>query len=101
MNDDVSRAGQAIEDFREFLCYLARVQLDPRLASKIDPEDIAQKTLLEAHQAQDQFRGQEPGQKKAWLRQILLHVVANALRDLRADKRDVNRERSLDVAIGD
>lgn len=101
MNDDHPLGGQALGEYAAFVRFLARVQLDPRLASKLDAEDIAQKTLLQAHIARDECRGENAQQVKAWLRQILLNVLANALRDLRTAKRDASRERSLDQALED
>jgi RNA polymerase sigma-70 factor, ECF subfamily len=89
------------EDFRPYLENLARLRLDPRLRSKLDPGDVVQQTLLEACQAPDQFRGRSEGEQKAWLRRILLRNLANAVRDLGRQKRDVHRERSLDAALED
>jgi RNA polymerase sigma-70 factor (ECF subfamily) len=78
---------------------LARLQLDPRWQAKLDPSDIVQQTLLQAHQARHTFRGQSAAERAAWLRQILARVLANAVRDLGRAKRDVGRERSLEVAL--
>jgi RNA polymerase sigma-70 factor (ECF subfamily) len=87
------------EDFRAYLCNLARLRLDPRLQSKLDPADMVQQTLLEACQALDGFHGRSEGEQKAWLRRILLRNLANAVRDFARAKRDVGRERSLDAAL--
>jgi len=82
----------APEQFRSYLLLLARMRLDPRLRGKLDASDIVQQTLLEAHQGQDQFRGQSVAEQAAWLRQILARNLANVLRDLGRAKRDIDRE---------
>jgi RNA polymerase sigma-70 factor (ECF subfamily) len=89
---------RAPEDYRAYLQHVARVRLDPRLQSKLDPADIVQQTLLEAYQAPNQIPG-DGAAAKAWLRRILLRNLANAVRDLGRQKRDVARERSLDDAV--
>jgi RNA polymerase sigma-70 factor (ECF subfamily) len=91
--------GAALERYRPYLLLLARMRLDPRLRGKLDASGVVQRTLLEAHQARGQFRGTTEAEKAAWLRQILAHNMANAVRDLLRDKRDVRRERSLEAAI--
>jgi len=78
---------------------LARLQLDPRWRAKLDPSDLVQQTLLQAHEARDQFRGRTAAEQAAWLRQILARVLANAVRDLGRAKRDAGRERSLEAAL--
>jgi RNA polymerase sigma-70 factor (ECF subfamily) len=89
----------ALERFRAYLHLLARAQLDGRWQGKVDASDIVQQTLLKAHTALEQFRGREPAELAAWLRQILARTLADCLRDLRRDKRDVALERSLEAAV--
>src|SRR5262249_59326340 len=74
-------------------------RLDPRLRGRLDACDVVQQTLLEAHQARDGFRGETPEQLAGWLRGILAHNLAGAVRDLTRQCRDVGRERSLDAAL--
>src|SRR4051794_14358604 len=87
-----------LEHFRGYLCVLARLQIDPRLRRKLDPSDIVQETLLRAHERRDQFQGTTDGELTAWLRQILVNQLAEALRRYTRQARDLNRERSL-VAV--
>jgi RNA polymerase sigma-70 factor (ECF subfamily) len=89
----------ALDQFRDYLRLLARMQIDARLRGKLDPSDLVQQTLLKAHQAQDQFRGTSPAEQAAWLRQILSRTLANAIRDFTRAKRDVTLERSLQTSM--
>jgi RNA polymerase sigma-70 factor (ECF subfamily) len=85
-----------LERFRGYLSVLARLGFDRKLSTKMDPSDIVQETLLEAHRSRDLFRGKTVGEQAAWLRSILSCNLANAGRDLRRAKRDLERERSID-----
>jgi RNA polymerase sigma-70 factor (ECF subfamily) len=88
-----------LEKFRGYLNILARLRFDQSLRRKMDPSDIVQQTLLEAHVSQKRFKGSSVPEQAAWLRRILVDNLANAGRDLRRAKRDVERERSLDAAL--
>jgi RNA polymerase sigma-70 factor (ECF subfamily) len=67
-----------LERFRSYLRLLAEIQFDLRLRGKLDPSDIVQQTLLQAHQAEDQFRGTTAPERATWLRQILARTMTNA-----------------------
>jgi RNA polymerase sigma-70 factor (ECF subfamily) len=88
-----------IERFRSYLLLLARMKLDRKLRGKLDASDVVQQSLLEAYQAVESFRGNDSAAQAAWLRQILARNLANAVRDLTRAKRDVRKERSLQVDL--
>jgi RNA polymerase sigma-70 factor (ECF subfamily) len=89
----------ALERFRSYLHLLARLQLRGRAPARLDPSDLVQQTLLEAHRQRGTFRGTTDAARAAWLRQILAHSVADAERALHREKRDVGRERSVEAAL--
>ena len=87
--------------FRPYLLMLARMQFDDALQAKLSESDIVQQTLLEAHQALAQFRGATDSEKAAWLRRILARNMADELRKYRRDKRNLQLEQSLEVALNE
>ncbi len=91
---------QHVEHFRNYLALLARLQIDPRLRSKLDASDVVQETLLCAHAKLHQFRGQTEAEMAAWLRQILANNLAQALRKFSRRSRDTGLERSLETMMG-
>jgi RNA polymerase sigma-70 factor (ECF subfamily) len=94
-----SAGAELFGKFRNYLRFLARLQLDPRLKGKLDPSDVVQQTLLEAFARHGQFRGGTEAEWLAWLRQGLAHNLADALRAFTQAKRDLAREQPLAEAI--
>jgi RNA polymerase sigma-70 factor (ECF subfamily) len=99
MDSTGADADRGLERFRSYLLLLARVRLDPMVRAKVGASDVVQQTLLEAYRDVAQFRGRTVGEQAAWLRQILARNMANVVRDLRRDKRDVVREQGLRAAL--
>jgi RNA polymerase sigma-70 factor (ECF subfamily) len=91
--------GPDLERFRTYLGLLARLQLDPRLRGLLDPSDLVQQTLLRAHRNREQCRGTTDEQRAAWLRAILAHELADAVR--RFERRGEDRRRSLEASLNE
>jgi RNA polymerase sigma-70 factor, ECF subfamily len=65
-----------LEQYRDYLRLLARLQLDPRMRGALDPSDIVQQTLLKAHENLKGFRGKTDAELQGWLRAILAQQFA-------------------------
>lgn len=102
-----SRAGQTdalgvlLERYRRYLALLARLQVGPRLRTKVDASDIVQETCLQAHRAFPRFRGEDEATFLAWLRRILASRLAKAVRHYCGTKRrDLDLEREIEDGLG-
>jgi RNA polymerase sigma-70 factor, ECF subfamily len=65
-----------LEEYRDYLRLLARLQFDIRLRGMMDPSDIVQQTLLKAHENLRGFRGKTHAELQAWLRAIMAQQLA-------------------------
>lgn len=87
--------GQILEACRGYLLLVAQKELDPALRAKGGASDLVQETFLEAQRDFAQFHGTTDEELRAWLRQLLLHNIANFVRRYRSGKRRADREVSL------
>lgn len=90
---------RAIDRWRQYLLLLARVQLGPARRGRPEASDVVQQTMLDAYRQQGQFRGRSEAEWAAWLRRILACNLADAERACHRDKRDCDRELSLESAL--
>lgn len=92
--------GLLFEACRPFLLAVAREELTPGLASKVEPADLVQETFLKAHQSFATFQGRTEADLVAWLRRILLNHLTDVARQFQeAEKRRLTREMPLDEAF--
>ena len=91
--------GEALEICRGYLLRVANQGLDADLRAKGGASDLVQETFLEAQRDFRGFQGSSEQELLAWLRQLLLHNVANFSRRYRGtEKRRVGREVEWDGA---
>jgi len=99
----VDRAAQSadrpLEDYRDYLRLLARVQLSQWLRTKLDASDIVQQAILHAHAGRAQFRGRTEAEWLSWLRTILANALAAAARRFASRAREVRLECSLEAEL--
>ena len=92
--------GSLFELYRNYLYLLARTQVDLHLQKGASPSDLVQESFLDAFRDFDRFRGSTPPELRAWLRRILLNNILRLVeRQVKAQKRDVRREVSLQARI--
>lgn len=93
---DQSARNRLFATCRSFVGVMAQLQLNRRLHAKVDPSDLVQQSLLEAHQGFDQFQGATPAEWLAWLKQIVRHNAIDADGHYRQTEcRDLRKEQSF------
>jgi RNA polymerase sigma-70 factor (ECF subfamily) len=97
---DAAALGRVLESYRPYLSLLARTQIGRRLQGKADASDVVQEAFLGAYRDFHQFRGNTEKEFSAWLRQVLVSVLANLVRRYHARHcRDVRLEVQLAVEL--
>lgn len=103
---NAARAGDAearnalFEKCRSYVTLMARMQVDSWMGRKIDASDLVQQTMLEAHKAFPDFRGETEGEWLAWLKQILTHNTTDFVRQYKGTaKRDIGKEQPLEKVV--
>jgi RNA polymerase sigma-70 factor (ECF subfamily) len=90
--------GRALEACRVYLLGVGCHELAPDLQAKGGASDLVQETFLEAQRDLDRFGGTNGEELLAWLRQLLLHNIADFTRRFRhTARREVGREVPLDA----
>ena len=64
-----------LEQYRDYLRVLAKLELDTRLRDKIDSSDIVQQTLIQMVHGIENFRGSTTKEFYGWLNTILRNEI--------------------------
>jgi RNA polymerase sigma-70 factor (ECF subfamily) len=79
-NGSAEALGRLFDHYRPYLLAIAAAELDADLAAKVAPSDLVQETFLEGQRDFAAFRGEQPGELRSWIRQVLLHNLENSRR---------------------
>ncbi len=99
---DPTAAQRLLELHRDRLRAMISWRLDRRLAARVDPSDVVQETLAEAHQKLAEYLRTQPIPFYPWLRRLAWERIVHLhRRHLLAQARAVTREERLDWQLPD
>jgi len=82
-----------LEEYRDYLGLLGRLQLNDKLAEKVDVSGVVQMTFLEAHQ--EGWAELLEDEQLPWLRRVFANNLLDEIRKFRTQRRDIGREQSI------
>src|SRR5215831_14367202 len=98
---DADARQQLLARHRRRLRQMVAVRLDPRLGPRLDPSDVVQEVLAEAHQLLDDYLRERPVPFYPWLRQIAWQRLIKLHEHHHAQKRRISREQGCSLALPD
>jgi len=99
---DRDAVNRLIERHRESLRRMVQLRLDRALAGRVDASDVVQDVLLEASRRLSEYLDNAKLPFHLWLRELAKdHVIDAHRRHRKAQRRSVDRERSLAPQFGD
>lgn len=84
-------------ELKSFLDLVAIQHVNSHLRQKTGVSDIVQMSFVRIIENFDQFSGTTSGELKAWIRTIVKNEANSARTFFRSQKRDIDRERSIDA----
>ena len=97
---DQAAAQRLLQLHRDRLRAMIALRLDRRLSARVDPSDVLQETLAEAHQKLPEYLRTQPVPFYPWLRRMAWEKIVHLHRQhLLAQARAVTREERFDVAL--
>lgn len=85
-----------LQRYRQRLKGMASIRLDPRVLQRVDPSDIVQETLIEAHRRLPEYLQSRPIPFYPWLRGIAWNrLVDHHRKHVQSQRRTVTRESHL------
>lgn len=91
------QTANCLDQYRDYLALLGRLQLDPMLQAKVDVSGVVQATMLEA--CESEWGSLEDQDRLPWLRRVFSNNLLDEIRKFRSEARDVRRERPLSQQV--
>jgi RNA polymerase sigma-70 factor (ECF subfamily) len=99
---DQGAADKLLELHRNRLRAMIAIRLDRRLSARVDPSDVLQETMAEAHQKLSEYLRTRPIPFYPWLRRMAWEKIVHLHRQhLLTQARTVAREERFDMALPD
>jgi RNA polymerase sigma-70 factor (ECF subfamily) len=93
---DRDAMGALLAAYRSYLGTITEAEIDGALRARVDSSDIVQQTCLSAIRKIGDFDGAKQGQFVAWLKQVHLRNIQDAIRHNKgAEKRAISKEQQL------
>src|SRR5687767_8670144 len=96
---DNEALGPLLDLYRNYLQLLARTQMGAALRKRLEPSDIVQEALLEAHRDFGRFQGSSERELLVWLRRVLVRNMLDEAKRHTAQARDGRRQQSLEAIL--
>ena len=91
MEQAETHVAKSLNHFRPIMLTLAEAMISSTLRGELEPSDLVQQTLLEAHCNAEQLANMSQPAFFSWLRNALNHNVLDVFKHLKAQKNDVRR----------
>lgn len=99
-NQDRQQIELLLGEHRARLRKMVAARMDPRLATRVDPSDVVQETMLEAMRMLPEYVLDQPLPFYPWLRQLAAQRLARlAQQHIGAQRRSVTREQRDELGI--
>jgi RNA polymerase sigma-70 factor (ECF subfamily) len=99
---DIQAADRLLDLHRNRLRAMIAMRLDRRLSARVDPSDVLQETLAEAHRKLPEYLRSQPIPFYPWLRRMAWEKIVHLHRQhLLAQARTVTREEGFDAPLPD
>lgn len=92
---NMAALGKLLEEHRPRLVAMVRRRMDPRLAQRLDAEEVVSEAFFVARRRHAEFQANSSLSPYAWLYRIVLDCLIDEWRKHTRDKRNLNRDEPM------